>query len=38
MIVSSGLEPAGWQEVPWDSILHVELGTGAMSFQSFDGT
>jgi predicted glutamine amidotransferase len=37
-VVSSGLERAGWEEMPPDSILHVDLGAGPMSFHAFDGS
>ncbi len=37
-VVSSGLERAGWEEMPPDSILHVDLGARSMSFHAFDGS
>ena len=38
VVVSSGLESVDWQDIPRDSILHVELGTCSMSFHAFDGS
>lgn len=37
VITSSGLARKGWEDVPDDSILHVDLGRRALSFHSFEG-
>ena len=37
VIASSGLAREGWEDVPADSIVHVDLVRRALSFHSFDG-
>ncbi|MFZ0172817.1 MAG: class II glutamine amidotransferase [Acidimicrobiales bacterium] len=38
VITSSGVAGQGWEEVPDDSILHIDLGTRAISLHGFDGS
>jgi len=38
VVTSSGLAAEGWQALPDESILHVELGTRATSLHAFEGS
>jgi predicted glutamine amidotransferase len=38
VITSSGVAGQGWEEVPEDSILHIDLDNRSMSFHSFDSS
>jgi len=37
VITSSGIADSGWQEVPDDSIVQIDLGRREVSFHAFDG-
>jgi predicted glutamine amidotransferase len=38
VVTSSGVAGEGWEEVPDDSIMHIDLDTRSMTFHAFDSS